>query len=78
MRGLHFKREHMRILWTRPRFARRREAVMRNHLIHMAEDVDADLEPEQQGGKRVISFLRHQIENELEWIMTLMREISDL
>ena len=51
---------------------------MRNHLIHMAEDVDADLEPEQQGGKRVISFLRHQIENELEWIMTLMREISDL
>ena len=28
------------------------------------------LEPEHQGGKRVISFLRHQIENELEWIMT--------
>jgi len=44
----------------------------------MAEDLDADLEPEQQGEKRVISFLRHQIENELEWIMTLMREISDL
>jgi DNA-binding PadR family transcriptional regulator len=57
---------------------RTREAVMRNHLIHMAEDLDADLEPEHQGGKRVISFLRHQIENELEWIMTLMREISDL
>ncbi len=43
---------------------------MCNHLIHMSEDVNVDLEQEHQGGKRVISFLRQQIENELSILRT--------
>jgi DNA-binding PadR family transcriptional regulator len=55
---------------------RTRETVMRNHLMHMVPSLNDPLEPEQQGGQSVIAFLQHQIENELEWIAALIRDVE--
>ncbi|HEX6478782.1 MAG TPA: PadR family transcriptional regulator [Ktedonobacteraceae bacterium] len=62
--------DRLRILQTR-------ETVMRDHLRYMTEGLETELEPEQQGGKQVIAFLRQQVEHELVWITALMREQGD-
>ncbi len=55
---------------------RTRETIMRNKLMYMVPGPDNPPEPEQQGDQAVIAFLRHQIENELEWIATLIRDVE--
>ena len=62
---------------ARREILRTREAVLRDHLAHLAGVLPADQRAAHPFGARVIQLLTRQIEQELEWIAFLAQETTE-
>jgi DNA-binding PadR family transcriptional regulator len=56
---------------------RAREAVLRDHLAHLAGVLPVAERHAHTGGARVIAFITRQLEQELAWIAELARETKE-
>jgi DNA-binding PadR family transcriptional regulator len=68
---------HLLDALARREILRMREAVLRDHLAHLATVLPSDRRAGNPFGARVIQFLTRQIEQELEWIAFLAEETKE-